>query len=104
MITMNNLYKTYGTGITALNGINLSIDQGEFVYVVGASGAGKSPLVKVIYREELTSKGETIIRGITTSKRKNRNIAYLRRTTGVVVQDFILLPKMTVYQHMAFAL
>src|SRR5699024_10648316 len=104
MITMNNLYKTYGTGITALNGINLSIDQGEFVYVVGHSGAGKSTLVKLIYREELPTKGETIIRGIKTSKMKNRNIPYLRRTIGVVFQDFNLLPKMTVYVNVAFAL
>src|SRR5699024_12720155 len=92
------------TGITALNGINLSIDQGEFVYVVGPSGAGKSTLVKLIYREELPTKGETIIRGIKTSKMKNRNIPYLRRTIGVVFKDFKLLPKMTVYENNAFAL
>lgn len=104
MITMKDTYKTYGTGITALNGVNLSIDQGEFVYVVGPSGAGKSTFVKLIYREELPTKGEIVIRGMKLAKIKNREIPYLRRTIGVVFQDFKLLPKMTVYENIAFAL
>src|SRR5699024_7366130 len=104
MITMNNLYKTYGTGITALNGINLSNDQGEFVYVVGPSRAGKTTVVKLIHLEELPTKSETNNRRIKTSNMKNRNIPYLRRTIGVVYQYFKLLPKTTVYENIAIAL
>lgn len=104
MIIMKDIHKTYSTGITALNGINVSIDQGEFVYVVGPSGAGKSTFVKLIYREEVPSKGEIVIRGIKTNEMKNREVPFLRRTVGVVFQDFKLLPRMTVYENVAFAL
>src|SRR5699024_650403 len=104
MITMNNLYKTYGTGITALNGINLSIDQGEFVYVVGPSGAGKSTLVRLIYWEELPTIGKTIIRSIITSKMNISNIPYCSHTIVVVFQVFKLLRRMTVYENIEFAL
>ena len=104
MITMQDVHKTYGTGITALNGVNIEIDQGEFVYVVGPSGAGKSTFVKLIYKEANPTQGEIIIRGIKTNKMKNRDIPFLRRTIGVVFQDFKLLPKMTVYENVAFAL
>src|SRR5690625_2252715 len=104
MIIMKDIHKTYPSGITALNGINVTIEQGEFVYVVGPSGAGKSTFIKLIYCEEIPTNGEVIIRGTNTSEVKNRDIPYLRRSVGVVFQDFKLLPKLTVYENIAFAL
>ncbi|HLR53738.1 MAG TPA: cell division ATP-binding protein FtsE [Pseudogracilibacillus sp.] len=104
MIIMKDVYKTYQTGITALNGINISIDPGEFVYVVGPSGAGKSTFVKLMYRETNPSQGEIIIRGTKTSEIKKKEVPMLRRSVGVVFQDFKLLPKLTVYENVAFAL
>ena len=101
---MKDVYKTYQTGITALNGINISIDPGEFVYVVGPSGAGKSTFVKLMYRETNPSQGEIIIRGTKTSEIKKKEVPMLRRSVGVVFQDFKLLPKLTVYENVAFAL
>lgn len=104
MIIMKDVHKTYQTGITALNGINISIDPGEFVYVVGPSGAGKSTFVKLMYRETNPTQGEIIIRGTKTSEIKNKEVPMLRRSVGVVFQDFKLLPKLTVYENVAFAL
>lgn len=104
MIIMKDVYKTYQTGITALNGINISIDPGEFVYVVGPSGAGKSTFVKLMYRETNPSQGEIIIRGTKTIEIKKKEVPMLRRSVGVVFQDFKLLPKLTVYENVAFAL
>lgn len=104
MIIMNDVHKTYPSGITALNGINISIDSGEFVYVVGPSGAGKSTFVKLMYRETNPSQGEIIIRGTKTSEIKKKEVPLLRRSVGVVFQDFKLLPKLTVYENVAFAL
>lgn len=101
---MNDVHKTYPSGITALNGINISIDSGEFVYVVGPSGAGKSTFVKLMYRETNPSQGEIIIRGTKTSEIKKKEVPLLRRSVGVVFQDFKLLPKLTVYENVAFAL
>src|SRR5690625_4527659 len=104
MIVMKDVYKTYQTGITALNGINISIDPGESVYVVGPSGAGKSTFVKLMYGETNPSQGEIIIRGTKTSDIKKKEVPMLRRSVGVVFQDFKLLPKLTVYENVAFAL
>lgn len=104
MITMKDVYKTYSTGITAINGINVQIDQGEFVYIVGPSGAGKSTFIKLMYCEEKPTRGEVYIKDTDVNKIKNKDIPYLRRTIGVVFQDFKLLPKMTVYENIAFAL
>lgn len=101
---MKDVYKTYPTGITAINGINVHIDQGEFVYIVGPSGAGKSTFVKLMYCEEKATRGEVIIKDTNVNTIKNKDIPYLRRTIGVVFQDFKLLPKMTVYENIAFAL
>src|SRR5699024_11222632 len=78
MIIMNDVYKTYVKGVTALNGVNVEIDSGEFVYIVGPSGAGKSTFIRLIYREEVPTKGEITIQGIETKKMKNRTVPFLR--------------------------
>lgn len=104
MIIMKDVYKTYSNGVTAINGINVRIEKGEFVYIVGPSGAGKSTFIRLIYREEIPTKGELIIKGIKTNEMKNKEIPYLRREIGVVFQDFKLLPRLTVYENVAFAL
>lgn len=101
---MSDVHKTYPTGVTALNGINVEIDKGEFVYIVGPSGAGKSTFIRLVYREERPTKGEISIHGKEINKMKNRAVPYLRRGIGVVFQDFKLLPKLTVYENVAFAL
>lgn len=104
MIFMEDVYKTYPNGVTALNGISVDIKQGEFVYVVGQSGAGKSTFIKLMYREEKPTKGKVIINEIELDKIKEKKVPYLRREVGVVFQDFKLLPKLTVYENIAFAL
>lgn len=104
MITLKNVHKTYPNGVNALNGIDVFIEQGEFVYIVGPSGAGKSTFIKLIYREEKPTSGEIIINGIKINEMKERSVPYLRRDIGVVFQDFKLLPRLTVYENVAFAL
>lgn len=104
MIKMQNVYKKYDNGITALNNVSVEIDQGEFVYVVGPSGAGKSTFIKLIYREEVPTKGEVLVNEFNIGKMKNRQIPMLRRDVGVVFQDFKLLPKLTVYENVAYAM
>ncbi|MFD1361672.1 cell division ATP-binding protein FtsE [Lentibacillus salinarum] len=104
MINMKNVYKTYANGVTALNGINVDIDQGEFVYVVGPSGAGKSTFIRLIYREVKPTEGTVIINDTDLKTLKESKVPYLRRDVGVVFQDFKLLPKLTVYENIAFAL
>jgi cell division transport system ATP-binding protein len=104
MIEMQGVCKTYPNGVLALNGINVKINQGEFVYVVGPSGAGKSTFIKLMYREEKPSEGTIMINGVNLSKLKESRVPHLRRNIGVVFQDFKLLPKLTVYENVAFAL
>ncbi|SEN70241.1 cell division transport system ATP-binding protein [Amphibacillus marinus] len=104
MIEMQNVKKTYPNGVTALNGIDINIDAGEFVYLVGQSGAGKSTFTKLIFREEVASSGEIRVNGEDLIKMKWRQVPFLRRSIGVVYQDFKLLPKMTVFENVAFAL
>ncbi|SDZ34198.1 cell division transport system ATP-binding protein [Evansella caseinilytica] len=104
MITMNEVWKTYPNGVMAINGIDITIDKGEFVYVVGPSGAGKSTFIKMIYREEKPTRGDIIIDGKNLAKMKERHIPLLRRRIGVVFQDFKLLPNLSVYENVAFAL
>lgn len=104
MILMQDIYKTYKNGVTALNGINVDIDQGEFVYIVGPSGAGKSTFIKLIYREEKPSKGKVVIGDKNLNDIKERHVPFLRRDVGVIFQDFKLLPKLTAYENIAFAL
>jgi len=104
MIEMLNVYKKYPNGITAINGLSVRIEPGEFVYVVGPSGAGKSTFIKMIYREEKATKGTIKVGGFDLMTIKEKNIPYLRRYVGVVFQDFKLLPKLTVYENIAYAM
>lgn len=101
---MQDVYKKYPNGVLAVNGINVKIKQGEFVYVVGPSGAGKSTFIKMMYREERPTKGSILINGINLAKLKESKVPYLRRNIGVVFQDFKLLPRLTVFENVAFAL
>lgn len=104
MIEMKDVYKTYSNGVLAINGISIKINQGEFVYIVGPSGAGKSTFIKLMYLEEKPTKGSIVINGIQLENLKEKEVPYLRRNIGVVFQDFKLLPKLTVYENVAFAL
>ncbi|MGY4688958.1 cell division ATP-binding protein FtsE [Salibacterium sp. K-3] len=104
MIEMNNVSKTYSNGVNALNNIDILIEKGEFVYVVGPSGAGKSSFIKMIYREEKPSEGSIQIHGTDLMSLKEKHVPYLRRKIGVVFQDFKLLPKLSVFENVAFAL
>ncbi|HWJ78882.1 MAG TPA: cell division ATP-binding protein FtsE [Niallia sp.] len=104
MIEMKNVMKKYANGVIAANGINVKIGQGEFVYVVGPSGAGKSTFIKMMYREEKPTQGHIRINGINLEKLKNSKVPLLRRNMGVVFQDFKLLPTLTVFENVAFAL
>ena len=101
---MSNVIKKYPNGVVATNGISVNIKQGEFVYVVGPSGAGKSTFIKLMYREEKPTSGDVIVAGINLTTLKNSRVPYLRRQLGVVFQDFKLLPRLTVYENVAFAL
>ncbi|WP_026688319.1 cell division ATP-binding protein FtsE [Alteribacter aurantiacus] len=104
MITMKEVWKTYPNGVMAINGIDIHIDKSEFVYVVGPSGAGKSTFIKLMYREEKPTRGTIKIGDEELSKIKERHIPLLRRKIGVVFQDFKLLPSLSVYENVAFAL
>ena len=104
LIRVDNVQKTYKNGVVALYDFNLSIQKGEFVFVIGASGSGKSTLIKMLYREEKPDKGSILIGGINVARLKNRKVYILRRKLGVVFQDFKLLPKLTVFENVAFAM
>lgn len=104
MIDLNNVSKTYPSGIAALDHVSLHISKGEFVFVVGHSGAGKSTMIKTLLREEKPDEGEITVNGRDLIAMKPREIPYFRRTIGVVFQDFRLIPTMTVFDNVAFAL
>lgn len=104
IINMKNVYKTYPNGVGALFDLNLSVTLGEFVFIIGGSGSGKSTLIKMLYREEKPTRGEIILGGVNVGKLRNSKVYKLRRLIGVVFQDYKLLPKLTVYENVAFAL
>lgn len=104
LIRMKNVMKQYKSGVTAIYDMDLAIKKGEFVFIIGPTGCGKSTLIKMLYREEKPTKGEIIVGGINVAKLRNSKVYKLRRKIGVVFQDFKLLPKATVYQNVAFAL
>lgn len=105
---MQDVWKTYPNGTIALQGINVRIKSGEFVYVVGPSGSGKSTFIKLMYREENANKGQIMLTAegetFAINRIKERQIPYVRRKIGVVFQDFKLLPRLTVYENVAFAM
>ena len=104
LIKVEHAYKIYKNGTTAVADLNVSIDKGEFVFVIGSTGSGKSTFIKMLYREEKPTKGSVIVGGIDVSKLRNSKVYKLRRKLGVVFQDFKLLPKLNVYENVAFAL
>lgn len=104
MIKFTDVTKRYANGTEALRSFNLEIEKGEFVFVVGSSGAGKSTFIKLILREEKCTSGTIEVEGYDLTKIKRRQIPQFRRTLGVVFQDFRLIPTMTVYDNVAFAL
>ena len=103
-IEVRNCSKVYKNGVTALANINLSIKKGEFVFIIGPTACGKSTLIKMLYREERPTEGEVYGGGINVGKLRNGKVYKLRRKLGVVFQDFKLLPKLTVYENVAFGL
>lgn len=104
MIELMNVTKQYPNGIKALDNITLRIEQGEFVYLVGPSGSGKSTFMKLLYREEVPTKGRVQVGKYQIPKMKDKEVPFLRRYVGVVFQDFKLLPKLTVYENVAYAM
>ncbi len=104
MIEFKNVSKIYNTGTEAVHNANFTIDKGEFAFLVGASGSGKSTLIKLILKEEEATSGNIIINGKDITFLKSKRVPYLRRSMGVVFQDFRLLPDKTVYENVAFAM
>ena len=104
MIEFRNVKKTYSTGTKAIRNANFRIDKGEFCFLVGSSGSGKSTLIKLILKEEEPTSGSIIINGKDTTFLKQSRIPYLRRSMGVVFQDFRLLPDKTVHDNVAYAM
>lgn len=104
MIKMKDISKKYANGVTALSNVTINIDKGEFVYIVGPSGAGKSTFVRLMYREVKASGGELLINQRDVNAIKEKHVPFLRRDIGVIFQDFKLLPKLTVYENVSFAL
>lgn len=104
LIDIKECSKIYKNGVTGLADLNLEIDKGEFVFIIGQTASGKSTLIKLLYREEKPTKGKVIVGGIDVAKLRNSKIYKLRRKLGVVFQDFKLLPKLTVYENVAYGL
>ena len=103
MIELKEVTKEYSKGVAALNGINLKVDQGEFVFIVGDSGSGKSTLIRLILKELEPTSGKIIVNGQDLSRLKHRKIPMYRRGIGVVFQDFRLLKDRNIYENIAFA-
>jgi len=104
MIRLIDVNKTYENGTEALRGVSMQIDDGEFIFVVGQSGSGKSTLIKLLTGEEIPSDGRIMINGYSMNNIRERQIPYMRRTLGVIFQDFRLIEKKTVEENLAFAM
>ncbi len=104
MIELKNVHKTYKNGASVLHDVNLTIEQGEFVYVVGPTGAGKSTIIKLLTSEELPTKGTVNVLNISVGKLRHSKVPKYRRNIGVVYQDFRLLKEKTVFENVAYAL
>ena len=104
MLDLKHVSKTYKNGVNALYDVNLKIDQGEFVYIIGPTGSGKSTLIKLLDGEEIPTKGKVEVTGINVGKLKHSKVPLYRRNIGVVFQDFRLSERKTVFENIAFAL
>ena len=104
MIRLKDVEKTYENGTEALQGISFTIEDGEFVFLVGPSGSGKSTIIKLLTGEVIPTAGRVMVNGFSMSRISDRQIPYMRRTIGVIFQDFRLIPSMTVYENVAFAM
>ena len=103
-IELKIVNKVYKNGVTALADVSVGIDKGEFVFVIGLTASGKSTFIKMLYREEKPTKGTVMVGGLNVGKIRNGRVYKLRRKIGIVFQDFKLLPKLTVFENVAFAL
>ena len=104
MIRMTNVEKTYDNGTRALNGISFQIDDGEFVFLVGPSGSGKSTIIKLLTGEVVPTSGRVIINGFSMGRISQKQIPYLRRSIGVIFQDFRLIQNKTVFENLSLAM
>ncbi|HVB76835.1 MAG TPA: cell division ATP-binding protein FtsE [Candidatus Nitrosotalea sp.] len=104
MISLQHVWKRYPNGTEALRDVDLRIPEGDFVFLVGSSGAGKSSLIRLLIREERPSSGKIFINGVELGRMRRRQLPRFRRQVGLVFQDFKLLPRLTVYENVAFAL
>ena len=104
MIRLIDVYKEYDNGTKALKGVNMRIDDGEFVFLVGPSGSGKSTIIKLITGEIAATEGKLMVNGYSLSNIAPRQIPYMRRTLGIIFQDFRLIEKKTVYENLSFAM
>ncbi len=104
MILLENVSKTYDNGVVALHDVNLFIDKGEFVFLIGSTAAGKSTLIKLMMKEIEPSEGNIVINGVDVCSLTRKEIPYFRRTIGVVFQDYRLLPNKTAYDNVAYAM
>ncbi len=104
IIQMAGVSKLYQNGVSALQDINVSIEKGEFVFLIGQSGAGKTTFIRLLFREELPTSGQIMVGGRSIIRLSRKEISVLRRKIGVVFQDFRLLPNLSVYENVAFAL
>lgn len=104
MIRLKNVEKTYENGTEALQGISFTIEDGEFVFLVGPSGSGKSTIIKLLTGEVIPTAGRVMVNGFSMSRISDRQIPYMRRTIGVIFQDFRLIPKKTVFDNLSLAM
>ena len=104
LIEFKGVSKNYSNGTHALDDINIRINKGEFVFVVGPSDAGKSTFMKLIMREEKPNTGDITVNGFKLTKMRRKQVPYFRRTMGIVFQDFRLIPNMNVFENVAFAM
>lgn len=104
MIKMDNVFKMYENGTKALKGVSIELEEGEFAFLVGPSGSGKSTIIKLLTGEVKTTEGDLVVNGFDLNHIRSRKLAYMRRTLGVVFQDFRLIEKKTVYENVAFAM
>ena len=104
VISFQHVWKRYPSGTDALRDVSLNVPEGDFVFLVGPSGAGKSSLIRLLIREERPTRGKIFVNGVELGRMKRRKLPHYRRSVGMVFQDFKLLPQLTVYENVAFAL